>query len=87
LSRVIKTVISLKIKMAVPSRTEMMEIIHKLQHELGEIDNAQREIDDIHREFDGVQHILDGAYHELDGVETRMTAMEKAWKRIENDIK
>ena len=73
--------------MAVPSRAELLEIVHQLQHELGEIDKAQREIDDIHRDFNVVHNVIDGAQQELDGMETRMTAMEIVWKNIENDIK
>jgi predicted nucleic acid-binding Zn-ribbon protein len=73
--------------MAVPTRAYLTEIVHKLQHELGEIDKVQHEIDGIHRDFDVVHHALDGAHHELDGMETRMTAMEIVWKNIENDIK
>lgn len=64
----------------------MMEIIQQLQHELNGIDDAQRKIDCFQRELDGVQHILDGAHHGLDGLEARMTAMEKVWEYIENDI-
>ena len=68
------------------SRAEMMEIIQQLQHELSGIDDAQREIDGFQRELDGVQHILDGAHRGLDGLEARMTAMEKVWGDMTNDI-
>ena len=72
--------------MTVPTRPELLEIVHKLQHELGGIDDAQREIDGFQRELDGVQHILDGAHRGLDGLEARMTAMEKVWGDMKNDI-
>lgn len=68
------------------SRAEMMEIIQQLQHELGGIDDAQREIDGFQRDLDNVQHVLDGVHHGLDGLEARMTAMEKVWGDMKNDI-
>ena len=68
------------------SRAELMKLIQQLQHELGGIDDAQREIDGFQRELDGVQHILDGAHRGLDGLEARMTAMEKVWEDMKNDI-
>ena len=75
----------IKVKMA-NSRADMMDIIQQLQHELGGIDDAQREIDDFQRDLDDVQHVLDGAHRGLDGLEARMTAMEKVWGDMKNDI-